>query len=39
MESGRTTQTLEVSDLSPGVYFLRLRAAGTTTTQKLTVVR
>jgi CSLREA domain-containing protein len=39
MESGRTTQTLEVSNLSPGVYFLRLRAAGTTTTQKLTVVR
>jgi hypothetical protein len=39
MESGRTTQTLEVSDLSPGVYFLRLRASGTTTTQKLTVVR
>jgi hypothetical protein len=39
MESGRTTQTLEVSDLSPGVYFLRLRAAGTTTTQKLTIVR
>jgi ELWxxDGT repeat protein len=39
IKSGRTTQTLEVSDLSPGVYFLRLRAAGTTTTQKLTVVR
>jgi hypothetical protein len=39
MESGRTTQTLEISDLSPGVYFLRLRAAGTTTTKKLTVVR
>jgi hypothetical protein len=39
MESGRTTQTLEVSNLSPGVYFLRLRAAGTTTTQRLTIVR
>ena len=39
MESGRTTQTLEVSDLSPGVYFLHLRAAGTTTTQRLTIVR
>jgi len=39
MESGRQTQTVEVSDLSPGVYFLRLRAAGTTTTKKLTVVR
>jgi hypothetical protein len=39
MESGRQTQTLAVSDLSPGVYFLRLRAAGTTTTEKLTVVR
>jgi len=39
IESGRQTQTVEVSDLSPGVYFLRLRAAGTTTTQKLTVVR
>jgi len=39
IESGRQTQTVEVSDLSPGVYFLRLRAGGTTTTQKLTVVR
>jgi len=39
IESGRQSQTVEVSDLSPGVYFLRLRAGGTTTTQKLTVVR
>jgi hypothetical protein len=39
IESGRQSQTVEVSDLSPGVYFLRLRAAGTITTQKLTVVR
>jgi len=39
MTSGRQTHTVRVSDLSPGVYFLRLRAAGTTTTKKLTVVQ
>ena len=28
-----------LSDLSSGIYFLRLRAGGTTKTQKMTVVR
>ena len=39
LDSGRQTQTVEVSGLAPGVYFLRLRAAGTIATQKVTVVR
>lgn len=39
LDVGRQKHEFEVSDLAPGVYFLRLSAAGTTTTQKLTVVR
>ncbi|PQJ35344.1 hypothetical protein BSZ35_12685 [Salinibacter sp. 10B] len=38
-KEGRHEQTLDVSSLSSGVYFLRLRAGGETRTQKLTVVR
>lgn len=39
IESGRTTQTVDVSGLSSGVYFLRLYTDGETSTQKFTVVR
>ena len=39
LESGRTTQTVDVSGLSSGVYFLRLYTEGETSTQKFTVVR
>ncbi|MEF8940304.1 MAG: T9SS type A sorting domain-containing protein, partial [Salinivenus sp.] len=35
-EAGRHEQTLELGGLSPGVYVLRLRAGGATTTKKLT---
>jgi hypothetical protein len=38
-QKGRREQTIDVSGLSSGVYFLRLRTAGTTHTQKITVVR
>jgi hypothetical protein len=38
-ESGRHRQTLDLGGLSPGVYVLRLRAGGATTTKKLTIVR
>ena len=38
-EPGRHERTVSVSTLSSGVYFLRLRAAGSVQTQKLTVVR
>ena len=36
---GRQETTLDVGDLSSGVYVLRLRAGGETRTRKLTVVR
>jgi len=38
-KEGRHKQRLDVSGLSSGVYFLRLRAAGTVKTQRLTVVQ
>jgi hypothetical protein len=38
-EEGRHEQTLDVSGLSSGVYFLRLRAGGDVRTQKMTVVQ
>jgi surface protein len=38
-KEGRHEQTLDVSGLSSGVYFLRLQAGGEVRTQKLTVVR
>ena len=38
-EPGRHERTVSVSTLSSGVYFVRLRAAGSVQTQKLTVVR
>jgi hypothetical protein len=38
-EPGRHKQTLDVTGLSSGVYFLRLRAGGQTKTRKMTVVR
>jgi surface protein len=38
-KEGRHEQTLDVSTLSSGVYFLRLRSEGTIKTQKLTIVR
>lgn len=38
-KNGRHAQTLDVSRLSSGVYFLRLRSEGTIKTQKLTIVR
>ena len=38
-EPGRHEQTLDVSGLASGVYVLRLTAAGTAKTRKLTVVR
>ena len=36
---GRQTRTLDLADLAPGVYFLRLTGDGQTRTEKLTVVR
>ena len=38
-EAGRHEQTFDVSGLSNGVYFLRLRAGGRLKTRKLTVVQ
>jgi len=38
-EPGRHERTVSVSTLSSGVYFLRLRAAGSVQTRKLTVVQ
>jgi hypothetical protein len=38
-KSGRHERRLDVSGLGSGVYFLRLRADGSTRTQKLTVVQ
>jgi glycosidase len=37
--TGRHAQTLDLSGLSSGTYFLRLRAGGVVRTQKLTIVR
>jgi hypothetical protein len=39
VQAGRSTVSFDVSDLSSGVYVLRLSADGTTRTQRLTVVR
>jgi hypothetical protein len=36
---GRTEQTIDVSRLSSGSYFLRMQTEGYTETQRLTVVR
>jgi predicted outer membrane repeat protein len=36
---GRTEQTIDVSDLASGTYFLRMRTEGHTETQRITVVR
>ena len=38
-KKGRTEMRVGLSDLSSGIYFLRLQAGGTTKTQKMTVVR
>lgn len=38
-EAGRHRTRLSTSDLAPGMYFVRMRAGGTTRTRKLTVVR
>jgi hypothetical protein len=38
-EAGRHETRLSTSDLAPGMYFVRMRAGGTTRTRKLTVVR
>jgi len=38
-QEGRTEMQVGLSDLSSGIYFLRLQAGGTTKTQKMTVVR
>jgi hypothetical protein len=38
-QSGRHERRVDLSDLSSGVYFLRLKAGGQTRTQKLTVVQ
>jgi len=38
-QEGRKKQQIDLSGLSSGVFFLRLRAEGATKTQKLTVVR
>jgi hypothetical protein len=38
-QEGRTEMQVALSDLSSGIYFLRLQAGGTTKTQKMTVVR
>jgi hypothetical protein len=37
--AGRYEQTVDLSGLSSGAYFLRMRAGNTTRTQRLTVVR
>jgi hypothetical protein len=39
VEAGRHEQTVSVSDLPAGTYFVRLQAEGQTRTQKLTVFR
>jgi hypothetical protein len=39
VEAGRHETLLPTASLAPGVYFVRLRAEGTSRTQKLTVVR
>ena len=39
LNAGRHTAQLSASSLAPGMYFVRLRAEGTTRTRKLTVVR
>ncbi|MFO8231290.1 MAG: LamG-like jellyroll fold domain-containing protein [Longimonas sp.] len=36
---GRTEQTIDVSDLASGTYFLRMQTEGHTETQRITVVR
>jgi hypothetical protein len=38
-QEGRKKQQIDLSGLSSGVFFLRLRAGGATKTQKLTVMR
>ncbi|MEF8816125.1 MAG: cadherin-like domain-containing protein [Salinibacter sp.] len=38
-EAGRHRRQLSTSGLAPGVYFVRMRAGGTTRTRKLTVIR
>ena len=38
-QEGRTEMQVGLSDLSSGIYFLRLQAGGTTKTRKMTVVR
>ncbi|WP_251953179.1 T9SS type A sorting domain-containing protein [Salinibacter ruber] len=38
-EAGRHRTRLSTSDLAPGMYFVRMRAGGTTRIRKLTVVR
>jgi len=38
-EKGRQTKQVDVSDLSSGIYFLRLRAGGTVRTGRFTVVK
>ena len=38
-QEGRIEMQVGLSDLSSGIYFLRLQAGGTTKTQKMTVVR
>ena len=38
-QEGRTEMRVGLSDLSSGIYFLRLQAGGTTKTKKMTVVR
>jgi hypothetical protein len=37
--AGRCEQTVDLSDLSSGTYFIRMRAGSTTHTQRLTVMR
>jgi len=39
VSGGRSTVSIDVSDLSSGVYLLRLSANGTTRTRRLTVVK
>jgi hypothetical protein len=39
MEAGRKQIRFDVSDLSSGTYYLRLRSGNTTKTEKLSVVR
>ena len=38
-EAGRHRERLSTAGLAPGMYFVRMRAGGTTRTRKLTVVR